>query len=112
MNKKPRQYYECHVTMTGDPQILRPLVEDLKWKFSCIDGDVVLGDGVKCYATMLYNQRMRPGLVLSLLHSVANQLTEMGATVLRKKMEQVLYDDRSSVVRCDGGCPECHTEDL
>lgn len=108
------QYYECHVTMVGDPVELRPYVESMKWKFSAIDGDPVLGEGVKCYATRQFKGTSDKESVLIKLRQAAWLLENEGFEVIRRKVELVLYDDRSSKVafECNGGCPECHTEDL
>lgn len=102
-----KTYYECHITMEGRREFLQPLVEATGWKFSAIDGD-----GVKCYATMRYNAKRTEFEVVGLLHKTAGRLIADGATVLRRKVERVIHDDRSSTVRCDGLCPECHLEDL
>lgn len=105
-------YFECHVTMTGDPATIRPLVEALKWKFSSIDGDIVLGDGVKCYATRLFNARIDSADVFEALNSAAACLLNAGCNVIRRKMERVLYDDRSTKTQCTGGCAGCHLDDF
>lgn len=106
------RYFECHVTMTGDPKIIRQLVAKLKWKFSVIDGDILLGDGAKCYATHLFNERMGQEEVMFRLKAAAMQLKAWGCTVIRRKAEMVIYDDRSSKMRCEGGCIECHLDDV
>lgn len=105
-----KQYYEAHVTMEGDPKLIRPLVEALSWKFSCIDGDINLGDGVKCYATRQFNAtKNSPEGMVAILNAVADTLAT-NVKVLRRKVELVIYDDRSSTVRCDGACYECHVD--
>lgn len=108
-----QSYYEAHVTMLGDPAALRPLVEKIKWKFSCIDGDINLGDGVKCYATRQFNKRLGDHGATRELLAAALYLLRAGAVVLRRKVETVIYDDRTETVRalCDGGCLECVGED-
>jgi hypothetical protein len=105
-------YYECHVTLLGDPETIRPHVERLKWKFSCIDGDPVLGEGVKCYATRQFSKRLDIEAVQTKLFRTAYDLKAARLEVIRRKVELVIYDDRSSKVRCNGGCPECHLDDL
>lgn len=106
-----KTYYECHITIQSTHvERVREAVQREKWKFSVIDGDPTLGDGVKCYATMHYNARLPEEEVLRRLHEVADRLAPY--RVIRRKIERVIYDDRSSTVRCDGGCPECHLDDV
>lgn len=109
-----KSYYECHVTMLGNPADIRPYVENIKWKFSAIDGDPTLGDGIKCYATRHFNIKLDEKEVLSKLFNAADHLRLDGINVIRRKIERVIYDDRSSTVRlgsCNGACPECHLDD-
>lgn len=108
------QYYESHITIVGVPDEVRSYVERLGWKFSAIDGDPVLGKGVKCYATRQFKGTLNPNTVLLNLTASADRIHELGFNVVRRKIELVIYDDRSSKIsfECSGGCPECHTEDL
>lgn len=107
-----KQYYECHITMLGDPEVLKPLVEKTGWKFSCINGDPVLGDGIKCYATMFHNIRTEEQIVLTYLGMTAACLRERGVNVIRRKIERVVYDDKiDKVGKCDGACEGCHLDD-
>ena len=105
-------YYECHITMEGCRDKLKHWVEGLNWKFSCIDGDITLGNGVKCYATRHFNGKLSEMAVLKTLQATANLLMAQGASVLRRKIERVIFDDRSSKVNCNGGCIECHLDDV
>jgi hypothetical protein len=105
-------YFECHVTLQGNPSLIRLEVEKRKWKFSVIDGDPVLGDGIKCYATRLFNKKKGQASVQEELFWIAEELKTLGHNVLRRKIELVIYDDRSVKVNCTGGCIGCHLDDL
>jgi hypothetical protein len=107
-----KEYYECHITMEGDPVIIRPLVEATKWKFSAIHDDIIMGEGLKCYATRHFNVRKAQVRVLELLHETADDLERQGVKVLRRKVERVLYDDRiDKPGTCNGACVGCHLDD-
>jgi hypothetical protein len=113
---KTKTYYECHITIEAREPLrgyVRSCVEALGWKFSAIDGDIVMGDGVKMYATRHYNARHSEEAIVAVLMSVADQLQAKGLGITRRKVERVIFDDRSSKVKpCDGGCIECHLDDL
>ncbi len=86
----PRPYYECHVTfMTseGDPRITG-------WKFSAIDGDPVLGAGVKSYLTRQFKDSKPLADVIAEVEFAAAQLRDSGLRVLRRKVEHVIYDTK------------------
>lgn len=114
--KSPKKYYECHITIEATPgcrHFIQLQVERLKWKFSAIDGDIILGDGTKFYATRHFNHRLESTEVLDHLFEAARHLESQKIKVIRKKIELVIYDDRSSKVKpCNGGCLECHLDDL
>jgi hypothetical protein len=98
-----RGYYEIHITMQasieGNPldkrasrDHIKQQVEALKWKFSAIDGDPLLGDGVKVYATMHRKLTASYNKILVDLENTADALTAGGCEVIRKKIEIVKYD--------------------
>lgn len=91
-----KRYFECHVTMIGDPGLIRPIVEEVKWTFSAIDGDVDLGAGVKCYATRQFNERSGLPQAIGAVSQISEALQKCGVTVLREKVELIVYDRRYS----------------
>lgn len=101
-----KTYYECHITINGDPARIKSAVENFKWKFSKIDGDPVMGAGVKCYATRHFNAKLSQREVVDILLKAAAHFG-YSYEVTRRKVELVIFDDRSSKVRCEGLCPEC-----
>lgn len=87
-------YYELHVTLEAAKQDwprLKADVENLGWKFSAIDGDPILGPGVKCYATKHLHQSPEVWPE-SIVRRAALALKQWGWTVTREKVELVLYD--------------------
>jgi len=89
-----KRYFECHVTMNGDPTMIKPIVETSKWTFSAIDGDPDLGNGVKCYATKQYNERSGLPAAIGAVSVIAEVLQKAGVNVVREKVEMVVYDRR------------------
>ena len=95
-----KQYYECHVTMLGKSLELKPIVESTGWIFSCIENDICLGEGVKCYATMHYSHsKHTTAQVVENVHTVAQNLRSLGVDVIREKVELVIYDSRSDACK-------------
>lgn len=89
-----KQYYECHITMVGDSEKIKKETENGGWKFSRIEGDPTLGDGVKCYATKHYNKKYHPEHITKALELTASQIAWLtDAKILRTKIELVVYDN-------------------
>ena len=101
-----KSYYEVHITMKGDPAKIEPLVNKIGWKFSAIDGDPILGEGIKCYATMFFSpRRYEQDEVVEIIELVAQNLRSKGINVIREKIELVIWDRRKEKIVCDGNCP-------
>lgn len=89
----PPGYYECHVTFTT-PTGLDPGIRG--WKFSRIDGDPVLGRGVKSYLTRQFKDSRPLREVIDEVEFTAAMLRDSGPefNVLRTKVEHVCYDSK------------------
>ncbi len=93
------QYYEYPITLHGNKDYIKPLVEESGWIFSCIDGDIILGEGVKCYATMHYSHtRFELQDIIDKVQWVANSLRRFDIIVLREKVELVIWNTRQKIV--------------
>lgn len=89
-----KPYYECHITFEGDNG--EAIVKSLGWAYSRIDGDPVMGKGVRQYAIIQANQRNPQDQVAKLLMATANAMRERGLKVTRIKIELVLFDQRTA----------------
>lgn len=93
--KKP--YYECHITMLGSSWHVKPAVEKIGWAFSCIDSDIDLGAGIKCYATKQFNaDKFTKEQVVKFVEEAADALqAASNFKIMRRKVELVVYDVRT-----------------
>jgi hypothetical protein len=85
--------YEIHITSIATPKDIKKykeVAECYGWKTSCIDGDPILGEGVKFYFTTHEKQMDVAQSRMNQLHYVLNN---MKAPVLRKKIERIVLDE-------------------
>lgn len=94
-----KRYYECHITMENfvrSRALTEMDVQDVGWVFSAIDGDPILGEGVKTYATKHFRangaDNAEQEFIKGELERIANKLHHYGNHVMRKKIELVVYD--------------------
>lgn len=92
MPQAPKDYYECHITMEGDAQKVESVCQAIRWTFSAIDNDIVLGKGTKLYATRHFKASMPRAHVIHLLDEAVRVVRECNIVVLRKKVELVVHD--------------------
>lgn len=98
-----KQYYECHITIDPYTKIhvgrideIKKIVLRHKWKFNAINGDPELGNGLKCYATMHYSIRNTKEVILNKLLITRDKFLNEGLTIIRAKIEMVVYDSRTA----------------
>lgn len=92
-----KNYYECHITLKSRRADKEDLEEITNWKFSIIDGDPVLGDGVKSYLTKQYSTKLDLTEVTDFLLATSHLVQNLGFEVIREKIELVVYDDRKGL---------------
>ena len=88
-----KKYYECHITLIAKPESKTHLEKETGWKFSIIDGDPLLGDGIKSYLTRHYPKTMSEADIIKEMKYASDICIVHGFDVLRAKIELVLYDD-------------------
>ncbi len=92
-----KNYYEAHITLEKiDREIEEETIKELGWKFSCIDGDPLLGKKPFSYATKHFSPRLRQSKVINEIESIADSLASLGFIVLRSKLELVLWDTKNA----------------
>lgn len=86
-------YYECHITMSCPPPLGKVLNA---WSYSEITGDIVLGKQNWCYFTRHIHASTPVHSVIEVLNEACDYLIKTGATVIRRKVELVLHDEKSA----------------
>lgn len=89
-----KQYYEAHITFTCNTDGYIP--EYKTWTFSKIDGDPVLGKGIKCYFTKHFKPSTSLELITQEMDSIKLHMDSFLINVqwLRSKVELVVYDTK------------------
>jgi hypothetical protein len=94
-------YYECHVTvesgpfLTNDEIAMRAVLKPTVWSFSRIADDIVLGAGIKFYATAHFDlkvKRISRREVMAQMDGIIAALQRASLKVVRKKIECVVED--------------------
>jgi len=87
--------FECHITIVDDRAMalatVKRIVEDQKWKFSCITGDPDLGNTTFCYATRWFDEEQH---AVTMTHMFKDRFVKEGLSVVRLKVEKVVHDSR------------------
>jgi hypothetical protein len=89
--------YEIHITMEHIPDKLsmQVFLNSYNWSYSAIDGDPHLGPKVFHYATKHYDADIHDlRYVLQRTEDLITLLQQNGATVVRHKVELVVFDSR------------------
>lgn len=98
-----KPYYECHITFLMPGRQADYLEAHTDWKFSRIDGDPVMGAGLKCYLTKHFpasahtsHTTAEADKVVVKMGEVANFLKLSGIEVIRQKVELVIFDTKAN----------------
>ena len=87
--------YECHITTTvASAAVAEEIASRCGWKTSEIKRDPLLGDGSHFYLTRHSTSHQR---IFDEMKYAAAELRLYGATVLREKIELIVYDTKTGV---------------
>ena len=87
--------YECHVTLHNpNKEICELIAKDFKWKTSEIERDPVLGNDTFFYFTSHSKNFVA---LMEEMQELENQLTIAEQTVIRKKIELIIYDTKTGI---------------
>ena len=87
--------FECHITCSVEDALLveRTGLKN-NWKFSCINGDALMGAKPHCYLTN-YNadaQKLKEDM-----ETMSDLLNFNGVKILRQKIERIIFDTKTGV---------------
>lgn len=80
--------------MKGDPSFIEEKVKSSGWIFSKIDGDPVLGRGIKCYATYICSAEYPQKMIVDWITATHSHFVMLGCNVIRSKVELVVFDTK------------------
>lgn len=88
--------FECHITchIKDSEKVEEESIFSKHWKFSKIDGDPLLGAKPHCYLTC-HSVGFKD--IKEDMNTTAERLTSKGIEVLRKKIEEIVYDSKTGV---------------
>lgn len=87
--------FEAHITcLRSEGEMVQKFCELTGWTYSQIDGDPIMGKRAYCYATAY---REDGHVLLAETSALARNLEQAGVTVLREKVEQIMYDTKTGV---------------
>lgn len=90
-----KAYYECHITFEGDDIVGEAVCFKNKWTYSRIDGDPIMGEGVRQYATKHFNVNKRTqASIWEEMQKIRKTFESEGLIVTRCKIELVVQDER------------------
>lgn len=88
--------FEAHITMPReDQQIVKACTVSRglgAWSFSVIDGDAIMGQNPYCYLTQYCVDQKE---MYAQVKAAVAVLSDEGATVLREKIEEIIYDTKT-----------------
>lgn len=93
------EHFEAHVTMPWSPEKIafyKRIADEEGWKVSWIDGDPVLGEKRFFYFTRHETSHMR---IFVAMEELVWTLGE--GNVLRRKVEKIIFDDKTGIGLCD-----------
>ena len=86
--------FEAHITFPREdsPTLRKAMVGLQHWHYSAFDADPLMGD--KPFAYLTAYDESGTGL-LARMNAVAKECEAAGCTVLRKKIERIVYDTKT-----------------
>ena len=85
--------FESHITCLGHEEKVKEVGKAMGWSFSKIDGDPVLGQGVKCYLTRHARDYVKlHGDMMQVKRELQDK--DVNVPVLRTKIELIMHDER------------------
>jgi hypothetical protein len=85
-------YYECHITLdAGYNNLVKPIADVGRFKFSALKGDEFMGDDVKIYLTA--HDKTEDGMRTK-MSIMTNLLALAKIPFVRRKIEHIIFDER------------------
>jgi hypothetical protein len=96
--------FEAHITCPRDSAEIIEQLANPNWKFSCIDGDPMLGKQAYCYLTAYDTDAKNLKIRVT---AMAQRIRAKDIQVLREKIEEIIYDTKTEydiIQPCCGHC--------